>query len=261
MLKRYDVSIIGSGNVAWHLAIALESAGHAVQEVYSPVKENAQALAKKLYHARVKEDLNFVESKSTIFFIAVKDDAIIEVVKKLNLPTHSFVAHTSGTTSIEVLRRFENRAVFYPLQTFSKIKKLNFGDIPICLEFSNSLTEKAITQLADTLSPHLHNFNSEKRKVVHLAAVYACNFTNHLLGIASHILKSEEVSPTLLHPLIAETINNAMRENPFEIQTGPAIRKDQKTIEEHIEMLEDVPEFKNIYKAMTESIIATGNAG
>jgi predicted short-subunit dehydrogenase-like oxidoreductase (DUF2520 family) len=259
MSKTYKVSIIGSGNVAWHLSQALEDAGHSIQEVYSRNIKNAQKLASKLYDAFPTNDLDFSESESQIFFIAVTDDALEKVLSEISIPDHSIIAHTSGTKPLEVLDLlFLNKGVFYPLQTFSKSRKVAFEDIPICIEASSDATQKILSNVATSISRYIYYFNSEKRKTLHVAAVFACNFTNHLLALSKEILTKEDIDYSILNPLISETINKALEADPKQMQTGPAIRKDVKVLQEHLKFLREEPEKKQIYKILSESILKMG---
>ncbi|MFC0185286.1 Predicted oxidoreductase, contains short-chain dehydrogenase (SDR) and DUF2520 domains [Pseudarcicella hirudinis] len=258
------ISFIGSGNVAWHLSWALDNAGHAVQEVYSRDIKNAKELARRLYNAKVQKDLNFAESLAEVFFLCVSDDAIEEVLQQLVLPENAKVIHTSGTKSLSVLDKYANVfsdvpveiGVFYPLQTFSKSFSIDFSQIPICVEAENEIVENLLITLAQDISDVVYEVNSEERKVLHVGAVFACNFTNHLLGLAQEMLKDNDLDFKLLQPLIKETFKKALfSENIFEVQTGPARRGDQQIIQQHLQLLNNQPNLLEIYKVVTKSIM------
>jgi predicted short-subunit dehydrogenase-like oxidoreductase (DUF2520 family) len=250
------ITFVGSGNVAWHLSQALEEAGHSVQEVYSRNIDHAKKLASRLYDAFPTNDLDFTESESTVFFIAVTDDALEEVTSGLRIPEGAIVAHTSGTKPLESLDLlFEKKGVFYPLQTFSKSRKIYFEEIPICIESDNEEVLKVLTSIAKSISPKICYLNSHQRKVLHIAAVFACNFTNHLLVLSKEILDKEELDYKLLDSLISETINKALENDPKEVQTGPAIRKDVKVLQEHLQYLSGDPDKKQLYRLLSESIL------
>jgi predicted short-subunit dehydrogenase-like oxidoreductase (DUF2520 family) len=252
----YKISIIGSGKVAWHLSRALEDAGHSIQEVYSRNFVNAKKLASNLYDAFPTDDLDFSESDAQIFFVVVSDDAIEEVLGNLRIPDDAVIAHTSGTKSIDVFDLlFFKKGVFYPLQTFSKGRKIHFEEISICIEADSKETEKILSSVAKSLSKYIYYYNSEKRKVLHIAAVFACNFTNHLLALSKEILDKEEIDYEIMNALISETINKALEYDPKEMQTGPAIRKDVKVLQEHMKYLQEDPDKKQIYKLLSESIL------
>ena len=250
------ISFIGSGNVAWHMAQALEKANHTVVEVYSRDRKNASKLAQKLYNANTAANLDFSHSRAELFIIAVSDNALEEVAEQLRVPDRAIVVHTSGTMPLEVLSPLQNAVtgVFYPLQTFTKGKQVNFKAIPICIETSDEKTEKVLSKLAFTICENVCFVNSEDRKVLHLAAVFACNFTNHLLTISKCILEKEGLDFAILKPLIQETIEKALLKGPEVSQTGPAVRNDTKTIKNHLSLLKRHDSWREIYELITEDI-------
>lgn len=253
------ITFIGAGNVAWHLAQALDAAGHIVQEVYSRKPESANQLAANLYNASPTQSLDFSESKAKVFIISVPDDILPTISSQIILPENAMVTHTSGTLPLEALEKHHSSGVFYPLQTFSKHKELEIQQVPFCIEASNQETEEILVNLAQTISNTVYLVNSAERKVLHVAAVFACNFTNHLLAIAHQITQKENLEFTLLHPLIIETINKALAsENPASVQTGPAIRKDIKTMQSHLEFLRTHPTEQQVYRIISESIDKMG---
>lgn len=250
------ISFIGSGNLAWHLAPALDNAGYAVTEVYSRNLKNAKTLVNRLYQAESKEDLDFSSSKSELFIIAVSDDAIEEIARELVLPEEAVVVHTSGASSIGLLEyaATPNTGVFYPLQTFSKDKKVDFNEIPICIEASNEYTQEVLYTVANSISKQLYNIDSDSRKALHLAAVFACNFTNHCLKLAEDILNKEKLPFDLLKPLISETISKSMSIGPGKSQTGPAKRHDFETLDKHMAYIQD-EELAELYRLISQHIV------
>ncbi|MBL3654820.1 Rossmann-like and DUF2520 domain-containing protein [Fulvivirga sediminis] len=259
MPQQQYVTFIGAGNVAWHLAPALDNAGYAVREVYSRSQKNAKALIGRLYQAEVKTDLDFSESPSEIFIISVSDDAIASISQEIILPDNAIIAHTSGAQPLSALSYSagENIGVFYPLQTFSKDKKVEFKTTPICIEAENKYTRNTLISMADNISKRVYKIDSADRKSLHIAAVFACNFTNHFFTIASDILKSKKLEFNLLQPLIAETINKALEMGPEKSQTGPAIRHDFETLDKHMEYLEGNEELSEMYRIISQHIIDT----
>jgi predicted short-subunit dehydrogenase-like oxidoreductase (DUF2520 family) len=250
-----NISFIGAGNVAWHLAQALDTAGHTVQQVYSRRLQSAVQLTDQLYNAEPTQSLDFSKSKAIVFFVAVPDQAVATLVSQLKLPLHAILVHTSGTLPIESLGTFDNIGVFYPLQTFSKIKAIEIEQIPFCIEASNAETEEILVSLAQNISCTVYLVSSAERKVLHIAAVFACNFTNHLLSIAYQITLQENLEFSLLEPLIRETINKALAgENPATLQTGPAVRNDTNTMQSHLEYLSKFPAEHEIYRIMSHNI-------
>lgn len=257
-MSYFKVSIIGSGNVAGHLANALENAGHFVNEVYSRTRSHGEALVSKLYDTSYKEDLDFSESTSDIFIIAVSDSAIKEVAEAIIVPENAILVHTSGTRSLEDLNQYytENTGVFYPLQTFSKIKKVDFGEIPICVEAKNKAALKGLKTLGKSLSKKVVEIDSQQRMILHIAAVFACNFTNHMFAISEEILRSKNMDFELLKPLIVETINKGLEIGPGAAQTGPAKRKDLETLDKHYDFLTNNDEtLAEIYRIISQRIL------
>lgn len=251
----YKIAIIGAGNVAWHLAIALEKAGHRITEVYSRHLVNAKLLSQQLYEAIPTNKLDFSHTTANILIIAVSDNAIAEVVQQLKVPKNTLVVHTSGTQPLEALQGIDAATgVFYPLQTFTKSKVIDFKHIPLCIETQEENKIHLLGEIATSLSKEVFVLNSEQRKALHVAAVVACNFTNHLLSIAKEILDDKDMDFEMLYPLIKETMQKAMTMPPKEAQTGPAKRNDTKTIEKHLEYLQKYPRYQAIYQAITESI-------
>lgn len=258
------ISFIGAGNVAWHMAQAFEDKGHHICEIYSRSLTNAKALVGKLFDAKAVTSLDFSNSEADLFVLAIKDDAFHIVLNELILPENSILVHTSGTKSLEILSNWQRNieddsisvGVFYPLMTFSKSKKLNFAEVPLCLEAENTETEKTIVKLAQEISKIVYLVDTEERKVLHLAAVFSNNFVNHLLGIAQDIMEDNDLEMSLLKPIILETVSKALQaENIHEVQTGPARRGDQKTIKSHLELLKNYPQNEKIYRVMSESVM------
>ncbi|WP_421944369.1 Rossmann-like and DUF2520 domain-containing protein [Pedobacter sp.] len=251
-----DVVLLGSGNVATHLAKALKAKGENVIQVYSQNLDNAKLLANELSAEAISNytDLN---NKADLYIISVKDDAIDEVAAQLK-NVRGLVVHTSGTTDINVLSKHGLRSgVFYPLQTFSKGKSVSFDNIPLCIEAENETDLNKLEKLANTLSNKVYNLDGEKRKVLHLTAVFACNFPNHLYALAAKILDSNQLEFDILRPLIFETADKVMTNLPINVQTGPAVRDDQNTINKHLNMLNNLPELQDIYQTLSNSIKIT----
>ncbi|WP_394340131.1 Rossmann-like and DUF2520 domain-containing protein [Marixanthomonas spongiae] len=190
--------------------------------------------------------------EADIYIIAIPDDAIADFSSTLPF-NDKMVVHTSGSLPMQALDGKNKKGVFYPLQTFTKDKKVNFNEIPICIEAE----EKADLQLLETLgkriSNHVAQISSEDRKTLHLAAVFVNNFVNYMYHISEDILKENNLDFELLKPLIAETANKIRTLSPQQAQTGPAKRNDVKTIENHLHLLKDSP-YKKVYEQMTEAI-------
>jgi len=255
MSNFFKVAIIGSGNVAWHMARAFENSGHFITDIYSRDLANAKGLAKRLYDTNPTSNLDLQESEAEIFLIAVSDNAIKEVAAELSVPPYAVVAHTSGTKSLDALTQYhDNSGIFYPLQTFSKGISVDFREVPICIEAKHAATEKILQRLGKSISNEVYSIDSEDRKTLHVAAVFACNFSNHMLTIAQDILEEHNIDFNLLQPLIAETVNKALSTGPVEAQTGPAIRGDDQVIREHSKFLKYDRSYRKIYKLLSEHL-------
>lgn len=253
------ISFIGAGNLAWHLAPEFDNAGYPVREVYSRNSKAAKDLVNRLYQAEVKEDLDFSDSNSNIFVIAVSDDAIKQIAQEIVLPDSAILVHTSGAKPISVLSyaASDNIGVFYPLQTFSKTKKVDFNAVPICIEAENATTERELIKMGEAISKSVLQVNSDHRKALHVAAVFACNFTNHFFRIAKDILKASDLDFELLHPLIVETVQKSLAIGPDNAQTGPAKRQDLETLDKHMEYLQYSEELAELYRIISQHIIDT----
>ncbi len=250
------ISIIGSGNLATQLGFALHKEGYFISQVYSRSQKNASILSKKL-KAEAITDFKKLSKDSSIYIIAVKDDAIESVAKQLKLKDQ-IVVHTSGSVSMDVLKKYsKNYGVFYPLQTFSKDKQSNFKVIPICIEASNNNTSTTLQYFAKSISSNVQKVNSAQRKKIHLAAVFACNFSNHMYAIAEKLLAKDKLSFDLLKPLIEETANKTINTKPSKAQTGPAIRNDKKTMDAHLKVLLKEKDLQKIYELISKSIVKT----
>lgn len=248
------IVIIGTGNVATYLGLALSDAGHRIDQIYGRNAALAGKLAEHL-HSSFTVSVEHLNKNADLYIIAVKDSAINDLSKKLRLPG-KLVVHTSGSIPVSVLSSVTNRSgVFYPLQTFSKQQKTYFAKVPLLLEASSKQDEKYLMQLAGTLSGNVQVVNSERRLMVHLAAVFACNFSNHLYTIADTLLKETGLSFDLLKPLIAETARKIKTINPGLAQTGPAIRGDKAIINMHLKLLRQMPEYMAIYRDISNSIV------
>ncbi len=252
----YKIVMIGSGNLAWHLALAFEEGGAKITQVYSRTLKNARELATQLYDCQAVTSLDFTHIEADVFILALSDNALAEVVAQLQTPPDSIILHTSGSQALAVLEPLGTQiGVFYPLQTFSKSKKVDFTHIPLCLESTNEATLEVMVELADLLSQDIFQVSTPDRLKLHLSAVFACNFTNHLLAIAKNLLVQNDLEFDLLKPLIEETFQKALQTSaPEAVQTGPARRNDTEIIGKHLAMLADNPNYQVIYDLLTKSI-------
>jgi predicted short-subunit dehydrogenase-like oxidoreductase (DUF2520 family) len=251
------VSFIGSGNLAWHLAPALDNLGFVVKEVFSARQKNAAALTERLYQAEVKTSLDFSDSSSKIFIIAVSDEAIGDVAKDIVLPEGAILVHTSGSQPLSLLQfaAVEHTGVFYPLQTFTKSRPIDFKNVPFFIESSDDKTEKQLIAIAKGLTNKYQKITSEERKALHVAAVFASNFPNHLLRISKGLMEDNGLKFDWLKPIILETISKALAVGPEFAQTGPAVRGDLEILDQHIEFLRKEKVAKKLYEIISQDII------
>lgn len=248
--------IIGAGNVATHLGPALQESGIKIMQVFSRTKASAEILAQKI-RCEYTTDVKKIQEGADIYFFSLSDSALLTILEKFPYKG-ALCVHTSGSLSIDIFKDagFASAGVFYPLQTFSKNIRPDFQKVPICIEANNLEQLAKLEKIASAVSPDVRQINSAQRELLHLAAVFACNFTNHMLAISHEILTMNQLPPDILHPLIDETIRKARQQNPSAVQTGPAIRKDHEIMEKHIKQLSALPDYRKIYTFISESIIA-----
>jgi predicted short-subunit dehydrogenase-like oxidoreductase (DUF2520 family) len=252
------ITIIGSGNVATHSAAAFKNAGHAIVQVYSRDLQNASLLA---YHVKAEaiDNLDQINPETDLFVIAVKDD-VIESIASALAKYQKLIVHTSGATDLQALLNYTPQAgVFYPLQTFSKTKEVDFNTVPICIEGANEQIASQLNELAYTISQNVYRINSAERKTLHLAAVFANNFPNYLYYLSQQLLAEHQLPFDLLRPLIRETAEKIQEHLPADVQTGPAIRNDEKTMASHLQQLAGKPDLQQLYKLLSQGIIKMDN--
>ena len=247
------VVVIGAGNVAQHLISAFQKTKEIC--LIQVLARDKNKLTHLLNSNTIISDFNQLE-EADLYIIAVNDNAIHEVSSQIPFD-NKLVAHTSGSTDMSVIHSKNRKGVFYPLQTFSKTKPVDFSAIPIGLESQDPTDYKILETVAKAISNVVHKINSEQRKALHVAAVFVCNFTNHLYQIGETICKENQLSFDLLKPLIIETADKIQTLSPNEAQTGPAKRNDTTTINSHLNFLKDENQI-NIYKTLTKSIIDNG---
>lgn len=257
MIKK--ITIIGAGNVATHLAKSFYNSGFEIIQVYSRAIENANQLSQQV-NAKAIESLTLLNNQTDFYLICIKDDAIEAILKSI-LFKDKLIAHTSGSIPMEVFKanNHENFGIFYPLQTFSKDKAINLNEVPFCIEGNNKDTGNQLFEIALQLSENVHFVNSEQRKKLHVAAVFACNFTNYMYTVAHDITTKNDINFGILTPLIKETANKVVENSPASMQTGPARRNDAAVIKNHLEMLADNENYQQIYELVTKSIVESNN--
>ena len=237
-----QIAIIGRGRVATHLLKALLQAGHEVVSVNS----------------RTLEELPL---ETDVYILSVKDSALQDVIRNaVKGREGQLFVHTAGSMSMDLFKGCCARyGVLYPMQTFSLDREVNFREIPLFIEASDAATFQQIRALADSVSQHVYDLSTEDRRYLHLAAVFACNFTNHCYAISEEILKEIDIPFAALLPLINETTAKVNSLPPREAQTGPAVREDYTVMDAQTALLEGRPGLQDIYKRISESIIEYKN--
>jgi len=247
------VVIIGAGKVATALATSLYQAGIVIEEVYSRSFESAEKLAVRV-SALPLSDINNINQYADLYIISVIDSAV-ENIASSKVLQGKFIVHTAGSIDIAALKPFSNRiGVIYPLQTFSLGREIEMSVVPFCLEAERDSDYQLLKLLAEKVSSSVYPVNSLQRKQLHLAAVFANNFGNHMVSLASQILANYQLPIDMLRPLVAETAAKLQSLTPTQAQTGPALRGDKITMESHLEMLHDMPLMQKIYTFVSQSI-------
>jgi predicted short-subunit dehydrogenase-like oxidoreductase (DUF2520 family) len=246
-----NIVFIGAGNVATHLALALKNIGHNIVQVFSRTLVSAKTLANNV-NAEYTNELKDLTTNSDIYFYTVPDDALPLTIE--NVPSKKGIhIHTAGSISMDIFTPFQyNYGVLYPLQTFSKNKNINIQEVPFLLEANNKYVKEILIDITKNLSNKFFEVNSQERQRIHLSAVFACNFTNHLYAQAEKILAQVNLPFSDLLSLVDETTQKVHTLSPAEAQTGPAIRHDWPIIEKHLAQLKGKE--KTIYQLLTESI-------
>ena len=242
------IAILGSGNVAYHLAKMFNEKNIPISQIFGRNERDLQEISVQFEFPFSTTELADAE----LYFIAVNDDAVAAISKNIK-NQNSLVAHTSGSLPKEILEGNYRKASFYPLQTFSKSKMLQYSEIPFFVEAENEEDSQILENLALKISEKVMKSDYEKRKYIHLTAVFACNFVNHLFARAKEISDSQQIPFHYFLPLIKETTSKIEKIEPKLAQTGPAIRNDEKILQLHEALITEEEHLK-IYQVMNESI-------
>lgn len=250
------ITFIGAGNVASHLAPAFAHAGHRVVCIFSRTLAAAQDLAAEVGQGSVTTDDIGQLVPADIYILAVTDAAIADIVASWPEKCRSgAVVHTSGSTPMEVLAPVSNQyGVLYPLQTFTKHKQLNTKDITCFVEANCNDTKQLLMQLGNEIFIRTEYLDSAHRRLIHLAAVFACNFSNHMVALGYELLERHHIDPDCLAPLLQETFEKLKTVHPHQGQTGPARRHDENIIREHQQLLSDDSSLQTLYRLISNSI-------
>ncbi len=243
---------IGAGNLATHLSTALVKNGFTILQVYSKTEQSAKTLAEKVYSS-YSIAVNNIDTTADIFVVALKDDAVDEVLSQIDFQ-NKLVIHCAGSLPLSVLEKYSsNFGVLYPLQTFSKNREVNFETIPLFVEASSKTNEELILSIARKISTNISVLNSEKRLILHVSAVFACNFVNYMYTVAADLLESNEIPFEVIRPLIMETAEKVMNVEPKKAQTGPAVRFDKNIMEKHQKLLNNKM-YQELYMSLSKGI-------
>lgn len=244
------ISFIGSGNVATHLALAMYSRGHVIEQVWSRSIDHANLLAARV-EAKPINKLSKLTGNANVYIIAVSDDALADVASNIQVKD-ALVLHTSGATPLDVLKSCSSRyGVLWSPQTFVRDVALEYGQLPFCIEGNTAATEDDIAEFIGMISPHVYRTNLKQRLYLHLSAVFVNNFTNALYAIGQQICRDHKVPFEILHPLVLTTAKKLQWGDVRYQLTGPAVRKDQKTIDAHRQLLAKDPETLALYDSLT----------
>lgn len=255
-VKPLRIAIIGAGNVATHLAKALVKKANVVQ-IMSQHIESAQRLANALPAATAIDNIDNLVDNADCYIVSIKDDAIASLLQQAK-PTKGLWVHTSGSVPASVFEgRMNDYGVLYPLQTFTRDVDIDIAQVPFFIEGSSTKATEKIKQLAGLLSPIVYEADSNRRKLLHIAAVFACNYANHLWAIADEILRDANLPFSVLRPLIQATIDKANTTSPSEGQTGPARRGDTNILNSHLALLDEHK--AEIYRILANSILQQYN--
>lgn len=248
-----SISIVGPGKVGTHLAQALSGVGFHIKHIISRSPGKGTPLADKL-NAESIGLYDAITDDPDLYLLCVKDEAIEEVADLFS-GRKAIIAHTSASTGTEVFKNHDAYGVFYPLQTFTPEKDIDYGSIPFFIEGGDKDTEQALLSLAEKISGRAALLSPEGRKYLHIAAVFACNFANYMNAVAEYLLEKKGLERELLDPLVRETFEKLGEMPAAEAQTGPALREDRLTMEKHMEVLKEEPELQELYRMISKSIV------
>lgn len=239
--------------MATHVSRHLHAQGHRISAVWSRTSGAAGALADTL-GAKACTRLSEVDRQADFYLFAVPDNAVAALAAGLS-GCRGIWLHTAGALSMEVFRGLvDEYGVLYPLQSLSRLHPVRLGHIPFLIEGSSGEVEKKVHDLAITITERVETADSDTRLMIHLAAVFANNFSNHMVHIAYEILQEKKLPVHLLEPLLEETFQKIIDVGPLQAQTGPAVRNDQETMNRHIELLKTHPEWEKIYTFVSREI-------
>jgi len=247
-----NISFIGAGNVAEALCQGFMAAGHRIVSVASRGGETAKILAGKA-GAEWRRDLS-VPDNCDILILAVNDTSVTDVAREVLLPERTVIVHTAGSVTLAALGRRKQAGVFYPLQTFTKGCVPELKKVPFFIEATGEHSLNMLRELGTGIGAGAWDCDSEKRRHLHVAAVFTNNFSNFMMTAGEVIATDAGFDPSLLHPLMEETVRKALSTGPARAQTGPAVRHDARTIKSHLDLLSFSPEYQKLYRLISTMI-------
>ena len=249
------IALIGAGNVATHLGMALSKAGFNVLQVYSHTLASAQVLGEKMMIPFTNK-IEGITKEADLYLVAIKDAALQAFIPDLvKGRQHAFFVHTAGSMPRDIWKEYAlHYGVLYPMQTFSKQREIDFTTVPFFVEASSREELLTLKRIGLALGSNFYEVSSEQRKRLHLAAVFACNFANHMYALSARILEKEGIPFEVMESLIDETSKKIHELSPVEAQTGPAVRYDTNVMDRQLSLLADEPEMQDIYRKVSDSI-------
>lgn len=253
--KSIHITLVGAGNVAWHIGHRLIEVGCRIVKLINRESSGSKTLVSDL-DCQLLSDFSVSNADSDFVIVAINDSFVGEVLQKLDTK-NSIILHTSGSLGMEIFPKGTRRfGVLYPFQTLTSGIKVDFSEIPLCIEGNDNETSEKIEDLAKRLSPSVHHIDSQQRQILHLAGVIGNNFTNYFMTLATELLQKHDIDKNLLMPLLNETLAKLNKTSPYEAQTGPARRNNREIIEKHLALLNNEPGLKKLYSIISDSIIA-----
>ena len=246
-----SIVILGAGNVAFHLTRALIENTLSVRQIFNRTLAHAQEIG-EANRVSYTDKISEIE-KADLYIIACADSGIEEFSHYIPFDD-VLVVHTSGSTPMSALKGDYRKGVFYPLQTFTKSKRLKYDEIPFFVEAENPEDTMALKELAQRISNDVYELDFASRMEVQMCGVWAANFVNHMYKIAGDICEKNNVPFDVLLPLIKETANKVEEMPPYDAQTGPARRGDDVIINRHLDLLQNDSRLLQIYQILTDSI-------
>ena len=246
------IVVVGAGNVATHLSLAIQKTPNSIIQVYNRSEEKAYNLANRIQTAWTTQ-IHHITPDADLYIFVVSDDALSDIIPQIP-GNNGLWVHTAGSVPMDIFQGYTKRyGVLYPLQTFSKNREIDMQTVPFFVEACLQDDEHILVTFAGMLSRNVQSLNSEKRKYLHLAAIFACNFSNHMYTLAYKLLEEQNISPDVLLPLIDETVAKIHLLSPQNAQSGPAVRNDLQVISRHLELLGNAA-MKDIYQLISKDI-------